>query len=88
MSAGKDAEDSNGQASSPVMVSAALGDQFAQALKDLARGEQTATTLEASLTRLEDTLDQLLTSMEEEVNGQGQDSGKGQQDQSKGKDEK
>ncbi|KHE81935.1 hypothetical protein GE21DRAFT_1214696 [Neurospora crassa] len=64
-------------------------------------GEQTATTLEASLTRLENTLDQLLASMEEEeeggeeevFEGQGQDSqgnanGKGQQDQSKGKDEK
>ncbi|EGZ76285.1 hypothetical protein NEUTE2DRAFT_50183 [Neurospora tetrasperma FGSC 2509] len=61
-------------------------------------GEQTATTLEASLTRLENTLDQLLASMEEEeeeevVEGQGQDSqgnanGKGQQDQSMGKDEK
>lgn len=62
------------------------------------RGEQTATTLEASLTRLENTLDQLLASMEEEgeekvVEGQGQDSqgnanGKPPQDQSKGKDEK
>ncbi|KAL0475663.1 hypothetical protein QR685DRAFT_550229 [Neurospora intermedia] len=61
-------------------------------------GEQTATTLEASLTRLENTLDQLLASMEEEgeekvVEGQGQDSqgnanGKPPQDQSKGKDEK
>ncbi|KAK1782044.1 hypothetical protein QBC45DRAFT_403596 [Copromyces sp. CBS 386.78] len=35
MSAGKDAEDSNGQASSPVMVSAALGDQFAQVRKSI-----------------------------------------------------
>lgn len=32
------------------------------------RGEQTATNLEASLTRLENTLDQLLASMEEEGN--------------------
>ncbi|WPJ59366.1 hypothetical protein SMAC4_12925 [Sordaria macrospora] len=92
MSAGKDTEESNGQASSPVMVSAALGDQFAQALKDLARGEQTATTLEASLTRLEDTLDQLLASMEEEEKDNKEeinDQGKGQQDQSKAaKDEK
>ncbi|KAK3495841.1 hypothetical protein B0T13DRAFT_307062 [Neurospora crassa] len=37
MSAGQDTEESNGQATSPVMVSAALGDHFAQALKDLAR---------------------------------------------------
>ncbi|KHE81933.1 hypothetical protein GE21DRAFT_1214611 [Neurospora crassa] len=36
MSAGQDTEESNGQATSPVMVSAALGDHFAQALKDLA----------------------------------------------------
>ncbi|KAL0475665.1 hypothetical protein QR685DRAFT_55284 [Neurospora intermedia] len=30
MSAGQDTEESNGQATSPVMVSAALGDHFAQ----------------------------------------------------------
>lgn len=35
MSAGKDTEESNGQASSPVMVSAALGDQFAQVRKSI-----------------------------------------------------
>lgn len=65
--------------------------QFGKILRTnhLNRGEQTATNLEASLSKLEDTLDQLLASMEGEkaedsMEVDGQDTGKGQPDQSQG----
>lgn len=40
---------------------------MAQALRDLARGEQTASALEANLTALESKLDELLASFEASV---------------------
>ncbi|KAL2016415.1 hypothetical protein VTK56DRAFT_3536 [Thermocarpiscus australiensis] len=40
--------------------SSSVGDDLAQALRDLARGEQTATALEANLTSLESKLDEIL----------------------------
>ncbi|GAB1310425.1 hypothetical protein MFIFM68171_00635 [Madurella fahalii] len=43
--------------------SASVADSLAQALRDLARGEQTATTLEANLTDLEGKLDAILASL-------------------------
>ncbi|KAH6853771.1 hypothetical protein B0I37DRAFT_400881 [Chaetomium sp. MPI-CAGE-AT-0009] len=42
--------------------SSSVGDNLAQALKDLAKGEQTASTLEANLTNLEGKLDEILAS--------------------------
>ncbi|KAK4168529.1 hypothetical protein QBC43DRAFT_309023 [Cladorrhinum sp. PSN259] len=47
---------------SPSASTSSVGDHLAQALKDLARGEQTATALEANLTSLESKLDELLAS--------------------------
>lgn len=46
----------------PSPSSSSVGDNLAQALKDLARGEQTASTLEANLTNLEGKLDEILAS--------------------------
>ncbi|KAB5536362.1 hypothetical protein GE09DRAFT_1226427 [Coniochaeta sp. 2T2.1] len=48
--------------------------QLAQALQDLARGEQTANALENNLSKLESKLDELLASFEEshdEAGGEG-----------------
>ncbi|KAK4464834.1 hypothetical protein QBC42DRAFT_262407 [Cladorrhinum samala] len=52
------AQDSTAAAASGTSV----GDHLAQALKDLARGEQTATALETNLSSLESKLDELLAS--------------------------
>ncbi|KAK4034095.1 hypothetical protein C8A01DRAFT_39431 [Parachaetomium inaequale] len=46
----------------PSPSSSSVGDNLAQALRDLARGEQTASTLEANLTSLESKLDEILAS--------------------------
>ncbi|KAK3300384.1 uncharacterized protein B0H64DRAFT_437554 [Chaetomium fimeti] len=46
----------------PSPSSSSVNDNLAQALKDLARGEQTASTLEANLTNLEGKLDEILAS--------------------------
>ncbi|KAL2138593.1 hypothetical protein VTI28DRAFT_6521 [Corynascus sepedonium] len=46
----------------PSPTSSSVGDNLAQALRDLARGEQTASTLEANLTSLESKLDAILAS--------------------------
>ncbi|KAK3341650.1 hypothetical protein B0T25DRAFT_348437 [Lasiosphaeria hispida] len=60
----------NGSASAPFLSS-----NLTQALKDLARGEQTAAALEQNLTSLESKLDELLASLdvppEEEEGGEG-----------------
>ncbi|KAL2165162.1 hypothetical protein VTH06DRAFT_458 [Thermothelomyces fergusii] len=43
--------------------SSSVGDSLAQALRDLARGEQTASSLEANLTSLENKLDEILAAL-------------------------
>ncbi|KAL2180384.1 uncharacterized protein P884DRAFT_289793 [Thermothelomyces heterothallicus CBS 202.75] len=48
---------------SPSPSSSSVGDSLAQALRDLARGEQTASTLEANLTSLENKLDEILAAL-------------------------
>ncbi|CAP60445.1 uncharacterized protein PODANS_1_7400 [Podospora anserina S mat+] len=55
-------ENSSSSSSSP-LPSASVGENLAQALKDLARGEQTATALENDLTKLESKLDEILASL-------------------------
>ncbi|KAH6634421.1 hypothetical protein B0J18DRAFT_19150 [Chaetomium sp. MPI-SDFR-AT-0129] len=81
---GNASHDSNDQVSareSPEQTtSSSVGDNLAQALRDLARGEQTANTLEANLTSLESKLDQILASFgisPEELDGLDEKEGKG-----------
>ncbi|KAL2154819.1 hypothetical protein VTH82DRAFT_3495 [Thermothelomyces myriococcoides] len=47
----------------PSPSSSSVGDNLAQALRDLARGEQTASSLEANLTSLENKLDEILAAL-------------------------
>ncbi|RYP76197.1 hypothetical protein DL771_002021 [Monosporascus sp. 5C6A] len=53
----------NGSSNAPAAVRSPQS-EMAQAFKDLARGEQHATALEANLTNLENRLDALLASIE------------------------
>ncbi|KAL2124586.1 hypothetical protein VTJ04DRAFT_951 [Mycothermus thermophilus] len=54
-----------------------VNDHLAQALRELARGEQTASTLEANLTSLESKLDAILAALgDEELEGDGDLEGK------------
>ncbi|KAL2271172.1 hypothetical protein VTJ83DRAFT_543 [Remersonia thermophila] len=57
---------SSNHASSPDATTStrvSVNDHLAQALRELARGEQTASTLEANLTNLESKLDAILASL-------------------------
>ncbi|KAK0748189.1 hypothetical protein B0T21DRAFT_17898, partial [Apiosordaria backusii] len=56
-------QNGNSSSSSSSLPSASVGENLAQALKDLARGEQTATALENDLTKLESKLDEILASL-------------------------
>ncbi|KAK4128788.1 hypothetical protein N657DRAFT_676531 [Parathielavia appendiculata] len=59
---GNNEKRSTHEPSEPPLSSSSVGDRLAQALRDLARGEQTANTLEANLNNLESKLDELLAS--------------------------
>lgn len=74
-------------------ASSSVGDHLAQALKDLARGEQTASALEANLSNLESKLDAILASLgvsAEDLDALDEQQGEqkeGRRDSSGGKDE-
>ncbi|KAB5580524.1 hypothetical protein GE09DRAFT_441029 [Coniochaeta sp. 2T2.1] len=59
---------SDGQQASSADSPALTRSQLAQALQDLARGEQTANALENNLSKLESKLDELLASFEDSHN--------------------
>ncbi|KAK4238663.1 hypothetical protein C8A03DRAFT_33314 [Achaetomium macrosporum] len=61
-SRGADAS-SNGSDENSLSSSSSINDHLAQALRDLARGEQTASTLEANLSSLESKVDAILASL-------------------------
>ncbi|VBB72170.1 Putative protein of unknown function [Podospora comata] len=69
-------ENSSSSSSSSPLPSASVGGNLAQALKDLARGEQTATALENDLTKLESKLDEILASLGVDIDDleEGEDS--------------
>ncbi|KAI1331592.1 hypothetical protein F5Y16DRAFT_271820 [Xylariaceae sp. FL0255] len=62
----RDTTDPDDGASTPGASSISTQAEMAQAFKDLARGEQQATAIEAHLTSLESKLDALLASFEAE----------------------
>ncbi|KAK4105494.1 hypothetical protein N658DRAFT_503627 [Parathielavia hyrcaniae] len=83
---GSDEKSSSEEPPAPLPSSSSVGDHLAQALRDLARGEQTASTLEANLSNLESKLDEILASLgPSSQDADGPDEENGQQQQQKKK---